>query len=604
VLTSLTISHTTVGLNADVLVGLVGSGFVPDSRVLWRGLSLVTTYNDPTSLDAVVPADKTATAGEFSISVSNPDGGSTAGQPFIVGNPVPHISSIIPNGLPVAPVTPKDTVLIINGTGFLPNSAVSWGGTLLTTVEYRSATELNATVPASYLKKVDAVKISVINSGPDGGPSKDNPTFTVAKLETTVKLDSPLPVPSWETAEAVPLIATVSIVNATIPTSLLGGTVTFKNAATNAVLDVVPLGNFGTANLNYRFPAGTVQLQAIYDGDATFDTSTSASASYIIAPAKPVITLSPPLTSTYGQSVSFVASVNAANTTPSIFPTGGSIQFTLNGLIDLGTVPYNVLYSGAQVNSPLTSKTALTVLGPNIVTAIYLQGNDTNYLSSDPATPVVQVITPLIPIVTLSASSGSTSNYGTSVTLNATVTSGAGSPLTGTVSFADDRSGSLGFGNLTAGQASVNHILLDAAYGGVHNLVATFTSLDSNFGNASGAFQLTINPIPLDRMTLTCGTDTFGNLISEATMYEPSGPFVPPTGSVIFDVENLGLAGSRTTTSVPMAGRIATLALSTVSAINPISSKQTIIWSAQYAPDTASNYLPQLENVYCSVTHP
>jgi uncharacterized repeat protein (TIGR01451 family) len=68
----------------DTVITLSGTGFYPDSIVNWNSTPLVTTYANPSSVTAVVPAGLLATFANASISVTTPEntGQNPAPQPF------------------------------------------------------------------------------------------------------------------------------------------------------------------------------------------------------------------------------------------------------------------------------------------------------------------------------------------------------------------------------------------------------------------------------------------------------------------------------------------------------------------------------------------
>lgn len=72
--TAVSPSTIVAGGTQNITIGVTGVGFVSGSTVNFNGNSVSTTFNSATSLSAVLPPSLTATAGSFSVSVSNPNG--------------------------------------------------------------------------------------------------------------------------------------------------------------------------------------------------------------------------------------------------------------------------------------------------------------------------------------------------------------------------------------------------------------------------------------------------------------------------------------------------------------------------------------------------
>jgi hypothetical protein len=152
------------------------------------------------------------------------------------------------------------------------------------------------------------------------------------------------------------------------------GTVTFKSGA--ATLGTVALtGN--TASLSTSaLTTGTHVIIAIYSGDATFKTSTSAGLKQVVSKALTTVSLtSSPNPSAVGQSVTFTATVSSSAGMPT-----GTVTFK-KGATTLGTA---TLSSGVA-----TFTTSKLPAGSNMITANY--GGAANYSpSSASVTQVMQ----------------------------------------------------------------------------------------------------------------------------------------------------------------------------------------------------------------------
>jgi len=89
-------------------------------------------------------------------------------------DPVPNAQSLTP----VSATHGAGNLLItIKGTNFVPNSQVTWNGSLLF-ADYVSPTQLNLYVPAAKLSVAGTASVIVTNPAPGGGTSAPL-TFTI-----------------------------------------------------------------------------------------------------------------------------------------------------------------------------------------------------------------------------------------------------------------------------------------------------------------------------------------------------------------------------------------------------------------------------------------
>jgi hypothetical protein len=174
-------------------IAAAGSDFVTASTIQWNGEALVTSYVSASQLTAQVPASDVTTAGTASVTVVNPapGGGASSALSFtiIATNPVPAIAELSPST--IASGSPAFT-LTVNGSDFVPASAVNWNGAALTT-NYVSASQLTALVPATDVTASGAASVTVVNPAPGGGASSalaftivaSNPVPAIATLSPT-----------------------------------------------------------------------------------------------------------------------------------------------------------------------------------------------------------------------------------------------------------------------------------------------------------------------------------------------------------------------------------------------------------------------------------
>jgi|GEM_PF-2178340 len=168
--------------SAGFQLSVVGSNFVPGSKVRWNGEERGTSFESSTMLTAVIPASDAAAAGEASVTVWNPSpgGGQSNGATFrVLSGTV--ITDLSPSAVPPAGRSFRLTVYGRNffaGSGSPSNGpaprqsggspAVLWNGQPVTTVPV-SSTELQAEIPGNLVGGQSAT-VSV-SGGAGGGAS-------------------------------------------------------------------------------------------------------------------------------------------------------------------------------------------------------------------------------------------------------------------------------------------------------------------------------------------------------------------------------------------------------------------------------------------------
>ena len=222
-------------------------------------------------------------------------------------------------------------------------------------------------------------------------------------------------------------------------------------------------------------------------------------------------------TSTFGQSVTFTATVSPSAAT-------GSVQF-LDGAISLGSI---VLSGGT---ASLT--TANLTVGSHSITATY--SGDPNF-SGSTSSVLTQTVNKASTTTALTSSLNA-STYGDQVTFTATVSPSSGP--TGSVQFFDGAT-SLGTMTLSGGTASLTTATLT---GGTHSITATYGGNTSFASSTSSAVSQTVNQASTTTaLTSSLNPSVFGQQVTFTATVSPSSG---ATGTVQFfdGGTSLGTAG-------------------------------------------------------------
>jgi FtsP/CotA-like multicopper oxidase with cupredoxin domain len=322
-------------------------------------------------------------------------------------------------------------------------------------------------------------------------------SLTVGIVTTTTLTSTPNP---STFGQDVTFTATVSPAAAT-------GTVTLTEGATILGTGTLAGGvaTFNTSTLS----VGTHTIVATYGGDASYSNSASAPVDQVVNQAASTTDLaSAPNPSTFGQSVTFTATVAPAGAT-------GSVEF-FDGAASLGVV---VLTAGQA-----TLSTSTLTVGSHTITATYL--GDVNYLPSTSAA-VIQVVDKATSATTL-VTSGSPSTYGTSVTFTATVTP---TTATGDVEFFD---GATSLGVVALGAGNTADLVTSTLGVGSHSITAVYNGDATNSTSTSNAVTQVVNTIPTTTaVTSSLDPSVFGDNVTFTATITPAGA----TGTVTFNVD-------------------------------------------------------------------
>jgi hypothetical protein len=151
-----------------------GTDFADVAVVRWNGTDLVTSYQSPTLITAVIPKALMAVANVAEVAVFNPPndinatgGGLSNAVSFFVNNPQPSIASITPNQ--ALSDGPGFTLTVI-GSNFINGAVVKLNGTPLSTT-FINGTRLTALVTPADTANPGVLPVVVDNPAPAVAPS-------------------------------------------------------------------------------------------------------------------------------------------------------------------------------------------------------------------------------------------------------------------------------------------------------------------------------------------------------------------------------------------------------------------------------------------------
>ena len=171
---------------------VIGSGFTPQSLVLWNGSPRITIFNSTTSMTAQIFETDIQNAGQAAIEVMTPTpgGGTTTALMFMINagpSPIPLISSLSPTG---ATTGAGSLSLTVTGTNFVSLATVTVNGSPRRTA-FLNSTSLVTDLLASDVAQAGILEIAVINPQPQGG-SSNTVAFTIRNPTPGVSSVSPL----------------------------------------------------------------------------------------------------------------------------------------------------------------------------------------------------------------------------------------------------------------------------------------------------------------------------------------------------------------------------------------------------------------------------
>ena len=336
------------------------------------------------------------------------------------------------------------------------------------------------------------------------------------------------------------MVTFTATVSSGVPSPVAGtlapaGTVTFRDLSTGAILgNNIPLvagaGVSSTASISISsLIVGSHSIRVIYNSDGGLNDNYLGSQSQILTQVVTKSTTttelaSAPNPSTYGQQVTFTATITGQGTG---IPTG--IVTFRQGSTDLGTGVLNA----SAVATFTTSAFQLTGGQDQVITAVY--AGDGNYNGS--STTTTQDVNPA-PSLTAIVTSGTPSGFGVPVTFTATVSSTlAGDPRTpgGVVTFILNGTTTLGVGTLNSSGVATLTTSGQQVPIGTHTITAEYA------GNAS--YQMSVGSVTQQVTAATTSTNVTASPTSgvalrpitfTANVAPTGGSSSIPTGTVVF----------------------------------------------------------------------
>ena len=446
---------------------VTGTNFQTGAVVRFNGSNRTTSGTGTTTRAASILASDLTTAGTFSITVANPDGGVSNAQTFTVNkaNTTTTVTSDTPDPSVVGQAyivswsvtvnapgsgTPTGTVTITDGTGGSCSAAVTAGSCALT-----SASSGAKSLTATYAG----------DSNFAGSTSATAP-HQVNKADTTTTINSDSPDPSViGQAYTVSVTVTAAPPGSGTPT----GSVNVTDGSASCSIATLS-GGTGSCLLTST-TAGAKTLTATYGGDSNFNNSSGTAAHQVDkGSTTTTITSDAPDPSAIGQA--YTVSVSVAPVPPAVGTPSGSVTITdgTGGTCTIGSL------SAGTGSCAVTSTTA----GAKTLTATY--AGDASFNGSTGTEP--HTVSKGNTTTTITSDAPDPSAVGQAYTVNvsvAPVSPAVGTP-SGSVNVTDGTGGSCAIASLSGGTGSCS---LTSSTPGAKTLTATYAG-DINFNGSSG----------------------------------------------------------------------------------------------------------------------
>jgi len=399
----------------------------------------------------------------------------------------------------------------------------------------------------SAIWNVNAINSTIAAAASSGAPPAPIVTNQAVTLTATVT-----PAPS---AARVPLTGTVTF---TENGAALSGCVPSFNASTG----------IATCSDTSLLP-GTHSIVANYQGDLSYNASSSTALSQVVNAATVIIALNSSTNpSAVNQNVTFTATITAPAGPTAL---SGKVTFADNGanISTCASVPVTVV---ANIGIATCSIATLTQ-GNHNITGTY--GQDTNFATAT-SSALPQTVEAAFTTTALT-SSVSTTTVDSPVTLTANVTSAKGSSaLTGNVAFTSNGTPIAGCSAVVVNNAGVAACTTSALLAGSDGITATYGH-DNSFTGSSANLAVLVKPAATSLALATSlspsvvnnpkninDTVTFTATLTSAAFTTPGQAAVPLTGSVSFLDNDVPITGCDAV--VVVAAGTATCTTNTLSA--------------------------------------
>jgi len=427
-------------------------------------------------------------------------------------------------GTPTGTVTFKDggvsigTGGLTSGVATFPTSSLSVASHTFTTV-YGGDTNFTGSTAGAFVQTVGKASSSTtVTSAPNSSVFGQTVTFTA-----TVTAAGP---------------------GSGTPT----GIVTFEDSGTS-----IGTGNLSSGVATYATSSLSVAshtITVVYNGDTNFLGNTSASILQTVGKASSnTVVTSSPSASTFGQTVTFTATVSAVG--PGAGRLTGTVTFE-DGVTSIGT--------GGISSGVATFPTSILAAGSHTITAVY--GGDANFTGSTSGS-LVQSVSPAGTSTVISSSLNPANQtqvtpYQTQpVTFTAVVTNSSTPAIpAGTVTFEDSGS-SIGSATLSSGVGTLTTQLLAV---GTHTIAAIYNDGSANFTGSTSTNTVAQIIRQLTTTALTSAPDpSVLNRTVSFTATVTGSTSNPTAGSITF------LDGSTVLGSFTLSNGTATLTTSSLS---------------------------------------
>jgi hypothetical protein len=209
------------GTNYDCSMAPGPTGGTAGTKLRFNGIDHDFKTNPPctsSSATFTIPSGEISTPGNISMFTFTPSpGGEQSLSSFSftvnpgVGNPVPTITTLLPNS---ATVGGAAFTLTVNGMNFVSGAVVNFNGVAMTTT-FVSVAQITAAIAAPDVATAGHVNVTVTNPAPGGGTTT-NQVFTIVSFVLTQATSTTLQITSGTPASVV-LNLTTTPANAALP---------------------------------------------------------------------------------------------------------------------------------------------------------------------------------------------------------------------------------------------------------------------------------------------------------------------------------------------------------------------------------------------------